>query len=127
MNRPSSLAFLFILLAGCGKCELEMGTYDVTAIETSGDCGPLTSTTLVIVAGELPYIGGNATLCSGPSTLSGDGCTINFDRVCDSPAGTVQVDGFTEIVSPMSASGSFRMRAAGIPCISTYDVYYQLR
>lgn len=116
---------LSLLVTACAApCELEAGTYDTFAYETSGDCGPQDSGVVIIGPGEIPTP--DMDDCTGPVTFTDDGCGVNFDVFCTTGGVSAEVEGFTEIVSPTAADGALSITVPGT-CRSTYNISYRLR
>jgi hypothetical protein len=125
--RPAALAALLVLgLAGCADCELEVGTYRVRAVQTSGNCGALGDGTLALGGEGLPIFGagGGPATCTGPVIYEDDGCRVSYQRDCVDQFGPISFDGVTESAGTTSATGVVRVREPD--CTSTYELTFDL-
>lgn len=123
---------------GCApsECSLTPGTYSVTMIEVSGNCGPLSPPDVVLDAVGGPPFTGADTSCTGAVDLTDDMCSVEYDRTCDildadgSYLGSLRFRGANTIVSATRVEGRYVMTSDGpgsdIDCTSTYDITFSL-
>lgn len=118
--------------AGDGvQCPLEPGTYRAVFVETSGTCGPIGNSTVVLTRDGGPPGPGTGPNCSGPVTFSNGMCDVAYDRECEIYEdgvllGTVSFQGANTIVATNRIEGSFTRLSDGpgteVDCVSSYDV-----
>jgi len=105
--------------AGPATCSVEAGTYQFDFVELSGTCGPVDPTLGMVEGGSWNPGGGD---CTGPYTVSADGCDMDFDLVCSDGA----MVGTLSITGPRSFAGTMQIdlpAEPGLPaCRSLYDV-----
>jgi hypothetical protein len=128
MHKPKlamavTLLFHLALLSGCGgssgpsgPCVARKGSYRVTFVERSGNCGA-TSEIVVVVGGSTSTAA--AATCSGTNTASADNCAVTEDETCNGVV-TRGVIHWSEA----GDTGGGILQFTTSTCSSSYDVAY---
>ncbi len=129
MNTTPVLALSLALatLVGCtsdtSPCPAPVGTWTITADETSGTCGDIDETGPLLGTSDGAFLGARDSSCAGEWTAtSADGCTFTLARAC--PVGQT-LEGEIHYTDANRWDGTLTARndgSGGFTCESAYSL-----